>query len=354
MAGKERVVAASLTTKLQGRGSRLMPDKVKAEMHRKMAEPGSGDDWMLPPGPQLPALAQAVAYHRDPLGVLLRARARYGSEFTLRVTKPIVFVSDAALMADPNAGEARRTVLPLASPRSLFGADGAEHGAERAWWELRFSTISDDAIAEIAERHIASWPRGRPFRLLERMRSLASDVFGRLILRSTIPTRSWRPCGGCCARPGTRRCPCRRRWTRCSSGVPRRCERSSSATAYDADRVIVVVAAGQEPPAIALTNVALRVGPSRGSSSRRRSSTRRCGCGRPLPPRCGTSTAAISRSRPCSPTVTRTRSPTRTPSAPIATTSIRCTCRSAAASGAASANRWPAPSSARSRRCSRA
>jgi uncharacterized protein len=42
MAGKERAVSASLSTKLQGKGSRLMPDKVKAEMHRRMAEPGSG------------------------------------------------------------------------------------------------------------------------------------------------------------------------------------------------------------------------------------------------------------------------------------------------------------------------
>jgi uncharacterized protein len=41
MAGKDRVVSASMSTKLQGRGSRFMPDGVKAEMHRKMAEPGS-------------------------------------------------------------------------------------------------------------------------------------------------------------------------------------------------------------------------------------------------------------------------------------------------------------------------
>src|SRR3954453_20727660 len=41
MAGKERVVSHSLSTKAQGRGSRFMPDSVKAEMHRKMAEPGS-------------------------------------------------------------------------------------------------------------------------------------------------------------------------------------------------------------------------------------------------------------------------------------------------------------------------
>src|SRR4051795_13007963 len=42
MAGKDRVVSASLSTKLQGHGSRLMPDRVKSAMHRRMAEPGSG------------------------------------------------------------------------------------------------------------------------------------------------------------------------------------------------------------------------------------------------------------------------------------------------------------------------
>jgi short-subunit dehydrogenase len=41
MTGDERVVAASLRTKLQGRVSRLMPDAAKAEMHRRMAEPGT-------------------------------------------------------------------------------------------------------------------------------------------------------------------------------------------------------------------------------------------------------------------------------------------------------------------------
>jgi uncharacterized protein len=41
MAGKERVVAGSLSTKLQGRGSRVLPDSAKAAMHRRMAEPGS-------------------------------------------------------------------------------------------------------------------------------------------------------------------------------------------------------------------------------------------------------------------------------------------------------------------------
>lgn len=40
MAGRERVVASSLATKLQGRASRLLPDRVKAELHKRMAAPG--------------------------------------------------------------------------------------------------------------------------------------------------------------------------------------------------------------------------------------------------------------------------------------------------------------------------
>ncbi|HEX8054739.1 MAG TPA: SDR family NAD(P)-dependent oxidoreductase [Thermoleophilaceae bacterium] len=44
MAGEERSVPGSLSTKLQGRFSRVLPDSAKAAMHRRMAEPGSGDE----------------------------------------------------------------------------------------------------------------------------------------------------------------------------------------------------------------------------------------------------------------------------------------------------------------------
>jgi len=43
MAGDERVVAGSMSTKLQGRASRVLPDSVKAQMHRRMAEPGTAE-----------------------------------------------------------------------------------------------------------------------------------------------------------------------------------------------------------------------------------------------------------------------------------------------------------------------
>jgi uncharacterized protein len=42
MNGDERVVSHSMKTKLQGRASRLMPDRAKAAMHASMAKPGSG------------------------------------------------------------------------------------------------------------------------------------------------------------------------------------------------------------------------------------------------------------------------------------------------------------------------
>jgi short-subunit dehydrogenase len=44
MAGEERVVADSLTTKLQAAASRVLPDRVKSAMHGDVAEPGSAGE----------------------------------------------------------------------------------------------------------------------------------------------------------------------------------------------------------------------------------------------------------------------------------------------------------------------
>lgn len=43
MAGKDDVIAGSLMTKLQGTVSKVLPETVNAEMHRKLSEPGSGN-----------------------------------------------------------------------------------------------------------------------------------------------------------------------------------------------------------------------------------------------------------------------------------------------------------------------
>lgn len=43
MSGKDKVIAGSAQTKVQGVASKVLPDKLKAAVHRRMAEPGSGE-----------------------------------------------------------------------------------------------------------------------------------------------------------------------------------------------------------------------------------------------------------------------------------------------------------------------
>ena len=44
MAGDERVVAASLSSKAMGKVGRVLPDSVKAHLHSGVSEPGSGEE----------------------------------------------------------------------------------------------------------------------------------------------------------------------------------------------------------------------------------------------------------------------------------------------------------------------
>jgi hypothetical protein len=157
----------------------------------------------LPAGPSLPEIIQAVAYHRDPLGVLRRARARYGTVFTLRfpLKDPLVIVAapDALgelLAFDPeraHAGSARRSILPQASPTSPFGGDVTAHASSRArmWPGFASARIAaiEPSIAALAGEHAARWPRHRPFRLLEAMRALCTDIAVRLVLAVDDPRR---------------------------------------------------------------------------------------------------------------------------------------------------------------------
>src|SRR3954469_566331 len=151
---------------------------------------------MLPGGPTAGPLVQTLALHRDPLGFLGRNRQRHGELFTLRLTalRPLVVVAAAAaaeelLAADPDAaraGEARRRILPLASPRSVFGGDGDQHRAARRRLAGVFAPDAvagrRAALAAITARHVAAWPRGRPVGLLPRMRAVVDEVFVRELL----------------------------------------------------------------------------------------------------------------------------------------------------------------------------
>jgi cytochrome P450 len=141
-------------------------------------------------------LAGTVSFHRDPLGFLRRCHQDYGDIFTVRLATvgAVVVICDppsATTLADSDpgltrAGEARRGVLPMASPLSIFGGDGGEHDRARERVAAAFARPAIDrsaaAIADLIADHVESWPRGRPTRLLPLMRRLADDVFVREVL----------------------------------------------------------------------------------------------------------------------------------------------------------------------------
>jgi cytochrome P450 family 135 len=140
---------------------------------------------------------------RDPLRVLRGFRARFGPVFTLRTTNgPVIVVGAAEELTrltelDPGsacAGEARRRVLPQASPRSVFGGDGEAHRAASARMHDALTRPAiepvEPEIAAIAERHAASWPSRRPFELRVRLRDIADEVWIRLVLRPRDEART--------------------------------------------------------------------------------------------------------------------------------------------------------------------
>jgi cytochrome P450 len=156
---------------------------------------------LLPPGPPSGRLSGTVAFHRDPLAVLRDTQRTFGDVFTMRLasTGPFVVVAETKLAegianADPGcaaAGAARRRMLPMASPLSVFGGDGGEHDAARKRIAAAFTpdalAAHTQAIGAIAERHVQSWPQNRPFRLLPRMRAITDQIFVREVLGVADP-----------------------------------------------------------------------------------------------------------------------------------------------------------------------
>jgi cytochrome P450 family 135 len=150
----------------------------------------------LPPGPDAGALTQELRFHRDPLGDMLRARERYGPVYSMRLPTArrvvAIAVPDAVervLHADPQiatAGAGRRRVLGMAAPASVLGADREEHRIVRGRVAPVFQPQALErhagAMAALAAEHAGRWPRGRPFRLLPRVRTLVDDVFVRLVV----------------------------------------------------------------------------------------------------------------------------------------------------------------------------
>lgn len=144
----------------------------------------------LPPSPPLPGGLQTWLLWRWPFWFLGELRRRYGTRFTIHALArpPLVFLSDLAearevFAASPDLlrpGEGGATIMPIVGERSFMLADGETHWQGRTMLSRAFSQRAVDehraTVRELAEREIATWPRGVSFALHDRLRALTLRV----------------------------------------------------------------------------------------------------------------------------------------------------------------------------------
>ena len=131
----------------------------------------------LPPGPSAPLQVQAWQFLLDEVKLLERSRERYGDIFTIRipVLDPLVVVADPAVVkqvftGDPtqlHAGEGNEVLRPIVGDHSILLLDEKAHLHQRKLMLPPFHgermRLYGDAIREVTEEEIGSWPVGEPF-----------------------------------------------------------------------------------------------------------------------------------------------------------------------------------------------
>jgi cytochrome P450 len=149
----------------------------------------------LPPGPRTPVTIQSIGQWTRPLAYLERCRARYGKRFTLRFlgAPPFVMLSDPddvkeVFAAPPEVlhpGEGAKVLEPLVGTNSVILLDEGPHLEQRklllpAFHGEKMQRLSS-LMAEVAEREVASWPRGEEFELHPRMQRLTLEIILRTV-----------------------------------------------------------------------------------------------------------------------------------------------------------------------------
>jgi cytochrome P450 len=144
----------------------------------------------LPPSPRLPRAVQTLVFWQWPLSYLERCGSRYGARFTLHTVghPPLVFLSDAddvraMLTASADVlhpGRGAGTIEPLVGAESFMLMEGEEHlyGRRAILPALHAKLVRRHAewVADVARRHVASWPRDTPVALHPRLRTLTLEV----------------------------------------------------------------------------------------------------------------------------------------------------------------------------------
>src|SRR3954453_10535445 len=147
----------------------------------------------LPAGPRMPRAMQTIGWLNRPFQFVERARAKYGDTFTMHIARDtFVVLSDPAdvkqvFTGDPSvfhAGVSNIILLPFLGSKSMLLLDGAAHMSQRQLLLPPFHGEKmrrhGDLMAEIAEREIATWPRGVPFAAHPHMQKVTLEVIMRI------------------------------------------------------------------------------------------------------------------------------------------------------------------------------
>jgi cytochrome P450 len=149
----------------------------------------------LPPGPNLPSLAQGVGLWTRPLAYLERCRRRYGTPFTVRFpgAPPFVAITDPdavkqIFMAPPDVlhpGEGARVLEPVVGLNSVILLDEDPHMEQR---KLLLPAMHGEKMTrltglmeEVAAKEIASWPRESATQLHPRLQRLTLEIILRAV-----------------------------------------------------------------------------------------------------------------------------------------------------------------------------
>jgi cytochrome P450 len=149
----------------------------------------------LPPGPRIPSVMQTLGFWTRPIAFLERARARFGRRFTLRLlaTPPFVMHTDPEhvkelFTAPPDVlhpGKGARILEPVVGKKSVILLDEGDHLEQRKLMLPAFHgekmELLAGTMAAVAEREVASWPRGEPVSLHARFQALTLEVILRAV-----------------------------------------------------------------------------------------------------------------------------------------------------------------------------
>ena len=150
---------------------------------------------VLPPRPDLSRFQMNAGFMLTPTRFLENCRRHCGDYFTLlpQPGRTLVISADPAAVkrvftGDPNllhAGAGNIALEPLLGPSSVLLLDGDEHLRQRRLLLPPFHGERMRAYGplmdEVAERHVASWPRGRSFPLLPSMQAITLEVIMRAV-----------------------------------------------------------------------------------------------------------------------------------------------------------------------------